>query len=274
MTSTTNDLRHLTFLKTVENELIASVEKMRAFGKPEVTGALFEQGLRGIINDALPVGLVAIPGIIVRKSNNHSSHFDCLIVDDRYPKLGRIGENVFAMAESVLAAIEFSVRLDARKLSQINDKAQEIENINQDWNTRTDLEGIAFRALATDGLTTSSRIRKMLDERIAMDLHVLRQKHKSYHFYIEWGEPYDPTIMMMQTDSGLADFLLGLIQDCVYKLDIRNRTLNDVGRDMNSVINWGTARFDFKAWAKRRGSGSNVDDEELDLAGNGLPCCP
>lgn len=79
---------HLGFLAAVEQDILAQVATMRAFAKAEVTGALFEELIRQTVNDILPSSLRAVPGIIVNRSGNPSSHFDCLIVDTQFPYLG------------------------------------------------------------------------------------------------------------------------------------------------------------------------------------------
>lgn len=232
---------HLKFLMALQQEILSQVGKMRAFDKPEVTGALFEELVREMLNDFLPANLRAVPGVIVGKSGERSSHFDCLIVDTRFPYLGTLGQNKFVMASALVGALELTVRLDKRKLGLVTKKAVEISKLNLTFPERSLGETIHFLTLVTDSYVSRDDIASALDKWSFGDIYLLRQKGSSFHYWLEkTGDRVD--VVERETTTALSDLLLMMTQDHIGIMERRGLSA-DVSEAMNDAIEWGTVNI-------------------------------
>ena len=225
--------------------LLRDVDAIRISKKPEVVGALFEDLFRGILLKIVPSSIGIVPGFIIDKRGNRSSHFDAIIVDKEYPPLARIGPHHYVMSAAVIAALELTTYLDAKKLLSIMKKAKEIERFSQKLYKENAWGAIGFMGVAIESSISGDRIQKEFIKRKPLcHVYTLRAPHhdkEAVHCYMEGGK--EGTAALRSTTSPLADLIAMQFQDALYTLGSRRRDNDSVGRALNDYIHWGTVGY-------------------------------
>jgi len=225
-----------------EKAIIADVDAIRVSRKPEVIGTLFEDGFRQFLSRIAPSGISIVPGFIVEKDGEASSHFDALVVDSAYPFLSSIGPHRYVMAPAVVAAVELTTSMDMRKLTSVVKKAGEIERISRKLHKDNAWGSIGFCGLAVDSAVPVARLRDVFTaRRPSCHIYTLRAPPGSQHAVHCWMEGGKQGFAAVrETKSPLADMISMQFQECLYTLGSRVRDLSTVGEAMNDFIHWGT----------------------------------
>ena len=226
-----------------QEALLRDVDAIRISKKPEVIGALFEDLFREFLLRIGPSSIGIVPGFIIDKEGNRSSHFDGLIVDKEYPSLARIGPHHYVMSASVVAVLELTTNLDAKKLISIIGKSAEVERFSRKLYKENAWGSIGFMGVAVDSSISGDRIQKEFTKRKPLcHVYTLRAPHQgdeAIHCWMEGGKEGDATLR--STTSPLADLIAMQFQDALYTLASRLRDHDSVGRALNEYIHWGTA---------------------------------
>ncbi len=224
-----------------ERAMIAEVEAIRISKKPEVIGALFEDSFRAFLGKLIPSSMHIVPGFIVEQDGRESSHFDALLVDNRYPFLSSIGPHRYVMSASVVAAVELTTKLDNAKLTSVLKKNAEIERIGRSLYNPDDFSNIGFYSFSVDSSVSNARIMEEFVRRKPLGhLYALRENRgpAGVHCWMEGGKK--GKAYLRHTVSPLADFISMQLQDSIYSLASRIRDGNTVGQRMCHYTHWGT----------------------------------
>lgn len=224
--------------------MVADVDAIRVSGKPEVIGSLFEDEFRRFLRSVLPAHFSLVPGFIVDRRGNASSHYDALLVDNNYPFLASLGPHRYVMSASVVAAIELTTKLTNNKIKSIIGKADEIEEINRGVNSDDNFFDIGFYSLSVDSnLSNTNIVSEFKRHRPLLTLFILRGAKGSDGSvcWMEGGK--EGRAMLLPSKSPLADFVYMHLQDSLYSMAGRSRDEHFVGMSMNDYIHWGTTKY-------------------------------
>jgi hypothetical protein len=230
-----------------ENMLLAQVDAIRVSGKPEVIGSLFEEEFRSFLTRLMPASISVVPGFIVEENGRDSSHFDVLLIDNSYPFLGSIGPHRYVMSASVVAAIELTTRLDAKKLKLIIEKGDELRRISGEHYEAGAFGGISFYTVCADCQLSVERIKSEFQKNKPEGVLCALRGAKSSSGFVAWMEDgTNGTAMCLASKSPLADFISMHLQGAFFALSARIRDVSTIGKTMNHYIHWGTAKDNAK----------------------------
>lgn len=224
--------------------MVADVDAIRVSGKPEVIGGLFEDEFRRFLRSVLPSQFSLVPGFIVDRRGNASSHYDALLVDSNYPFLASLGPHRYVMSASVVAAIELTTKLTNSKIKSIIRKSEEIEKINRDMNSSNNFSDIGCYSVNVDSnLSNKNIVSEFRRCRPLLVLSVLRGA-KGSDGSICWMERgKEGRAILLPSKSPLADFVYMYLQDSLDRLARRRRDENVVGINMIDYTHYGTSRY-------------------------------